>query len=132
MKNTILIVTCLNIMFFVMHEFDAFHQGEWKMFKFLNKLKESTQYLIFLYIHVPLTFFCFYYLWSTYHFNNQRLWLIINIFSIFHFGLHLFAQKWELNVFNKSNVFNNIHSFIFISGWAITGIINLILMNSYQ
>ncbi len=126
MKNTILIVTCLNILFFIMHEFDAFRQCEWKMFRILSKLKESTQYLIFLYIHILLTIFCFYYLWSTYNFNNQRLWLIINIFSIFHFGLHWFARKW------KSNVFNNIHSFIFISGWAITGIINLTLMNGYK
>jgi len=126
MRNIILIVTSLNIIFFFLHEFDAFHQGEWKMFKFLNKLKDSTQYLIFLYAHIPLTIFCFYYLWSTYCFNNQVVWLIINILSIFHFAIHVIAIKWE------SNVFKNIHSFIFISGWGITGIINLILIKSYN
>ena len=126
MKNTILVVTSLNIMFLFMHEFDAFHQGEWKMFRFLGKLKESTQYLLFLYIHIPLTLFCFYYLWSTNSFNHFVLWLIMNILSIFHLLLHLIAIRW------KSNVFKNIHSFIFITGWGITGIINLMLINSYK
>lgn len=126
MKNTILIITSLNIMFLFMHEFDAFHQGEWKMFRFLRKLKESTQYLLFLYFHIPLTLFCFYYLWSAKNFDNFVLWLIMNIFSIFHLILHLIAMKW------KSNVFKNIHSFIFIAGWGITGIINLVLMSSYK
>jgi hypothetical protein len=126
MKNAILVVTSLNSMFLLMHEFDAFHQGEWRMFRFLGKLKESTQYLLFLYIHIPLTLFCFYYLWSTYRFNHFVLWLIMNSFSIVHLFLHLMAIRW------KSNVFRNVHSFIFIIGWGITGVINLMLMNAYR
>ena len=125
MKESIIIISCLNIMFLIMHEYDAFHKAEWKMFKFLNKFSESTQYLIFLYLHVPLTLFCFYYLWTVINFNNFSLWLIISIFSISHLILHLFARKW------KSNVFINIHSFIFILGWAITGTINLLLLKYY-
>ena len=126
MKTAILAVTSLNIMFLLMHEFDAFHLGEWKMFNLSGKLKESTQYSLFLYLHIPLTLFCFYYLWSTSNFNNYTLWLIMNIFSIFHLILHLIATKW------KSNVFHNIHSFIFIIGYGITGIINLFLVSNYK
>jgi len=125
MKNLIPIIAALNILFLIMHEYDAFHKGEWKMLKFLNKLNESTQYLIFLYLHIPLTLFCLYYLWSVINQANFLLWLIVNIFSIIHLILHLFARKW------KSNVFINIHSFIFILGWAITGITSLLLLNYY-
>jgi len=125
MKESIIIITCLNIMFLIMHEYDAFHQAEWKMFKFLRRFSESTQYLIFLYLHIPITLFCLYYLWTVINFNNFSLWLIINIFSICHLILHLFARKW------KSNVFNSFHSFIFVFGWAVTGILNLLIMNYY-
>lgn len=125
MKDAILIITSLNIMFLLMHEFDAFHRGEWKMFPFLQKLRESSQYLIFLYLHIPLTLFCFYYLWSTINFNNFPLWLIVNAFSIFHFFLHLIARRW------KTNVFVSIHSFIFISGWGLTGVLNLFMFKYY-
>jgi len=125
MKDSIIIVTVLNVMFFIMHEYDAFHKGEWKMFKFINKISESIKYLIFLYLHIPVTLFCFYYLWTTINFNNFSLWLIINIFSISHLILHLFARKW------KSNVFNNIHSFVFVFGCGTTGIINLLFIKYY-
>jgi hypothetical protein len=125
MKNFILLITTLNVMFLFMHEFDAFYRGEWKMFPFLIKLKASAQYSLFLYLHIPLTLFCFYYLWSSYNFNNFALWIGLNIFSIFHLALHILALKW------KTNVFTSPHSFLFIVGYGVTGCINVILMGHY-
>lgn len=125
MKNVIIITTAFNALFLIMHEYDAFHQGEWRMFKFLQGLKEDSQYALFLYLHIPLTLFCFYYLWITIQFIHFPVWLSINIFSIGHLLLHLIARKW------KTNVFTSLHSFIFILGWAATGVMNLLIMNHY-
>ena len=125
MKELIIIMSALSVMFLFMHEFDACHKGEWRMFRFLRKLKENTQYLIFLYVHIPLTLFLFYYLWTVLSFNNIILWIIVNTFWIIHFALHVIAIKW------KSNVFQSINSFVFIGGAAITGFINLCLVAYY-
>ncbi len=125
MKNTIIIVTVIQTMFVFVHEFDACYRGEWQMFKFLSKLKPGTQYLIFLYAHIPLTLFLFYYMWAVINFNNFVLWIIVNAFLILHLIIHLFAIKW------KSNVFKSPHSFVFIVCAAVAGIINLLLVNYY-
>jgi len=95
------------------------------MFKFLRKIKEEKQYLIYLYIHIPLTFFLFYYLWTVINFNNIILWVLWNAFLVFHLIIHLVAKKW------KSNVFRNVHSFIFIVGAGISGLISLFLYHFY-
>ncbi|MCP4130982.1 MAG: hypothetical protein GY754_08380 [bacterium] len=125
MKNTILILAVLNMLFLFMHEFDACFQGEWKMVKFLKIFSEKTQYLIFLYLHIPISLLAFYYLWTVLNFNNFVLWVIINAFGIFHFIVHLVAVKWQ------SNVFKNAHSFLFIVGEALTGLISLLLLTHY-
>ena len=125
MKFTIILMSVLSTMFLFMHEFDACYRREWKMFKFLRNLKENTQYLIFLYIHIPITLFLLYYLWTVINFNNIVLWIIVNLFSILHLVIHLIATKW------KSNVFTGIHSFIFIVFGAIASFINLFLVKYY-
>ena len=125
MKNLILLITVLNVSFLFMHEFDACFRGEWKMFKFLRKLNEKTQYQIFLYAHLPFSLFCIYYLWTVFSFSNFILWITFNSLMVIHLVIHVIAIKW------KSNVFKNLSSFIFIGGAAITGIINLLLFNYY-
>jgi hypothetical protein len=125
MQELIIVLSSLSVMFIFMHEFDAFHRGEWKMFGFLQTLDERKQYLFFLYAHIPLTLFMFYYLWTIISFNNIALWVIVNVFWILHFLLHTIARKW------KSNVFDSFHSFIFIGGAAITGFLNLSLIAYY-
>jgi hypothetical protein len=125
MKTLILILTFLNITFFLMHEFDACYQGEWKMFKFLKPLQEKTQYQIFLWIHFPLCVFLLYYLDTVLSFSNFRLWVIMNVLTTIHLIIHLIALKW------RSNVFSSFSSFFFIAGAALTGILNLILFQSY-
>ncbi len=125
MQELIIVSSLLNVMFMFMHEFDACYQGEWRMFGFLREFDGKRQYQIFLYSHIPITMFLFYYLWTVISFNNFVLWIAVNVFWILHFALHIIALKWE------SNVFDSIHSFIFISGAAITGLLNLCLIKYY-
>lgn len=126
MKNVISILSTLNIVFLCMHEFDACIHKEWRMFRFIRNFKEKTQYLIFLYFHMPLTLFLFYYFWTVIEFNSFIVWIICNSFMIGHLIIHLFATKW------KSNVFHSVHSFIFIWGGGITGLLNLCFMKFYK
>ncbi|MFC4674189.1 DUF6713 family protein [Dysgonomonas termitidis] len=125
MKDIIIIVSVLNVIFFIMHEFDAFYHREWIMFKFLRHLKENTQFLIFLYLHIPLLLLIVYYLWSVYNLDNIILWIVWNILMIAHLVIHLFALRW------KTTVFNSVHSFILIGAAASTGLVNLLLVNYY-
>ncbi len=126
MKIIILITSVLGIIFLLIHEFDAIYEEEWRMFKFLRRLPERTQYLIFLYSHIPILLFVFYYVWHVFHFTGKPIWLFLNAFGIVHFLLHWYATKWE------SNVFHRFSSFIFIGAYALTGFINLLLYSYYE
>ncbi len=125
MRDIILILSVSNVICFIIHELDAFYRQEWKMFGFLQSFKHKTQYLIFLYAHIPLIFFLIFYLWTVINLNNYWLFLAVNIFSLFHLALHLAARKW------KSNVFRSIHSFSIIFLIGFTGFVNLILSSYY-
>ena len=125
MKTLIIINSIMNVLFIIMHELEACSLGEWKMFKFLRIFKDRTQYLIFLYVHIPLILFTVYYLWIVFNFNHFILWIIWNSLMIIHAVIHIIARKW------KSNVFHSIHSYIFITGAGMTGIINLLLAHYY-
>lgn len=118
-------MSILSVTFLLIHELDACNKGEWRMFKFMRKLKEETQYLIFLYAHIPLTLFLLYYLWTVLSFNNSILWILVNAFLILHLVIHVVARNW------KSNVFQSIKSFVFIGAAAISGLINLCLIGYY-
>ena len=126
MKLFLIISAILNVTFLIMHELDACNAGEWRMFKFLRSLNERTQYLVFLYSHIPLFLFLFYYIWTVFNFNNYSLWIILNSFSVIHFIIHIIALRW------KSNVFTTSTSFFFIGGAAFTEAINLILSTYYS
>ena len=108
--------------FLLMHEFDAIYENEWKMFKFILKLNERNQYLIFLYSHIFICGILLYYLWCTYKFINFPLLFIINLFGIIHLGIHLAAKKW------KSNVFKSFSSFLLIWFTGFSAIINIIIL----
>lgn len=125
MKSVIIISALAKIMFLLMHEFDACYHKEWKMMPFLKTLSSKAQYLFFLYFHIPLTLFLFYYAWSVVELNNKALWVIMNIVSVVHLIMHSTALKWD------ANVFKNIHSFVFITGAGIAGVIGLVLTSYY-
>jgi hypothetical protein len=126
MKTFLILSGSMTVIFMLMHEFDACYEGEWKMFKFLRVFKEQTQYLIFLYIHIPLCIGAFYYLWCVFQMINLPIWIVVNAISVVHFSVHFFAKRW------KSNVFTSFSSFLFITGAAVTGIVNLLLCGFYR
>jgi len=125
MREMILLLSTLSVLLIFTHEYDAFHHREWKMFRFLRRFSNQTQYFIFLYAHIPLTLFLLYYLWTVVVFDNIILWIVMNVLLIIHFAIHVVALKW------KSNVFHSIYSFIIIGAAAIAGIINLCLCGYY-
>lgn len=125
MKELIITLSVLNILFILLHEFDAFYREEWHMFRFLRSLKVETAYLVFFYAHIPVTLIAIYYLYSVFTFSNKGLWLVWNIVMVLHLIIHLIARKWH------SNVFHSIHSFVPIFGAGFTGAISLLLMESY-
>ncbi len=124
-KSTLITLSFMNMMFMFMHEFDAFYQGEWKMFKFLRTYHEKAQYLFFLYLHIPFILVYLCYLLAVINFSSLYLWLVINAVSILHLIIHLIAIKWN------SNVFKSVHSFVFIGGAALAGGVNLLLSVHY-
>jgi len=125
MNILIIILSSLNLTFLWIHELDACHKGEWRMFGFLRKFKENTQYQIFLLAHIPLFIFTIYYLWTVFNFNNFPLWIIWNVLMIIHLIIHILAKKW------KSNVFKSSFSFMLIYGIGISAFINLLLFRYY-
>lgn len=126
MRTTIVIVTLLNLTLFILHEIDAIANGEWKMFSFLQSFKERTQKIIFLYVHLPLPSLLVYYVYLVFASRNITVFIIVNSLAVLHFVIHLFALKWESNVF-KSHI-----SIILLGGIALTGLINLILVPHLQ
>lgn len=110
------------IISFLLHEFDAIYEQEWKMFKFLSKLKSKDQYLIFLYSHIFICGIFIYYLWCVYNFTNLPLLLCINLFGISHVILHLFAKNWG------TNVFTSFSSFLLIWSIGFFSLCNIILL----
>lgn len=126
MDSILQLSAAVNIIFLLMHEFDAFEQKEWKMFSFLRPLGDRHQYLIFLYAHIPLCGLLFYYLWTVIFFNNFYLWIIVNSLSIIHLIIHIIAYRW------KSNVFYSFTSYFFITGAASAGAVNLVLSGFYK
>ncbi len=125
MKLTIIIFTILNVLFFIVHEYDALKMGEWKMFTFLKGFSGKNQYLIFLYAHIPIFIFLIYYVISVLNLENVFMYVIVNSFSILHLILHIIATKWKSNVFKKK------HSFFIMYVFAATGFINLVLLIYY-
>lgn len=124
-KTLMLIFTSLNVMFIWIHELDACYRKEWRMFGFLKKLKEDSQYAFFLLAHIPLFLFTIYYMWTVFKFNNYSLWIIWNILMILHSLIHIHAKKWESDVFKTS------FSLVFIHGAGITSLVNLLLLKYY-
>lgn len=125
METLIIVFSSLNLVFLWMHELDAFHKKEWRMFGFLSKLDEDIQYKIFLSAHIPLLLLSVYYLWTVLNFNNFSLWIIWNILMVVHLFVHLYAKRW------KSNVFKSSLSFMFIYLTAITAFASLLLFKYY-
>jgi hypothetical protein len=126
MKELILFVTALKIVLLIIHECDACREGEWRMMPFLGRFSDRTQYVIFLYFHIPLFFFLLWYLYGVSNFQMYPLWISMNILVIVHYFMHLLARR------SRTNVFHSVHSYVFIFGTAFCGACNLALMTFYR
>jgi hypothetical protein len=126
MKTVLIVSSFISVIFIIIHEYDAFYRGEWKMLGFLKRFSEKTQYRIFLWAHVPITIFCFVYMWWVTRFAYFPLWIGMNAFFVFHLFVHLKAVRW------KENVFKSASSFLIIGGCGVAGIVNLALFSYYR
>ncbi len=114
------IIFLIGLSLIVMHEMDAVRCREWRIFPGLSLLNDKTGYFIFLFAHIPIFFWLFWYLLNSSDIDTFRTGF--NIFLIVHFGLHLLFLK------HKNNEFKDWISWIIITGTGICGLLDLILM----
>jgi len=106
-----------NLSLFILHEMDAIHCKEWKMFVFLNKLPNSKGRFIFLILHLPL-FIVFFFLME---FQFETFFWIINIFFVIHLLMHNILRKHEFNYFKSK------YSILLITSMGLIGLISILL-----
>lgn len=115
MIEKILLFTNLSLL--ILHEMDAIHCREWKMFIILNRLPDSTGRFIFSILHLPLFIVIFFLLETQF----ETFFWILNIFSIFHLLIHGMFNKHEFNNFKSK------YSFSLIIIMGLIGIISILL-----
>ena len=116
------IVFCAGLVFLLVHELDAVHRHEWRMFPLICRLDDRTSYRVFVLLHIPLLVLIF---WLMSHSaGNVRFWfqVVMDIFFVVHSGLHHFLREHEHNGF--SNRFSK--AIIILA--AAAGLIHLVLL----
>ncbi|MGL4608373.1 MAG: DUF6713 family protein [Trueperaceae bacterium] len=106
--------------FILMHEMDAVKQHEWRIFPLTFWLNDTTGYLAFTVLHLPLYILLF---WNLYTPNGLNVALIrgLDIFFIIHLLLHLLYLR------HPKNEFNGWFSWMMIIGAGVAGFIDLIV-----
>jgi hypothetical protein len=104
----------LGISFILLHEMDAVRCHEWRIFPGLSLLKNSTGFLAFMVLHIPL------FVWILIAQGDGAFRRGFDIFLLIHLGLHL------LFLTHQKNEFKDWISWTIISGAAICGAIDLI------
>lgn len=118
LKNYLFI---LNISLLILHEMDAIRRKEWKLFVILKEMKDETAYLVFSLVHLPLCIIILYFIMNTGNRYYYLFTLIVNIFLVFHGGIHLFFR-------NKSNnQFRGAYSYAIIFGMSVIAALQLAL-----
>jgi hypothetical protein len=115
----------LNLALLLVHELDAVRRQEWRMFVFLNRLDDERALQLFTLLHVPLFIIIFWFLSQPdlpVYFWFQ---LVVDIFLIIHFGLHLLFRN------HPANAFDNTFSMGLISGMALLGLVHAALLLVY-
>lgn len=82
----------------LVHEMDAIHKHEWRMFPLTMMLSERLGYMVFTAVHIPLYVILFQGLYSN-DVINHPLSTGISVFCILHVGLHLIYLRHPLNEF---------------------------------
>jgi len=112
-----IILIFINISLLILHEMDAIHCQEWKMFPFLRKLSDKVGYLVFLIAHLPLFFVILF----LFEYQFEILFWILNIFLIFHWLLHTILKNHQANSFKSQ------YSIVLISLMGLVGLIAIMI-----
>ena len=115
MIEQVLLYTNLSLL--ILHEMDAIHCKEWKMFALLNRLSGSLGRNVFSILHLPL--FIAIFLLIEYQFD--AFFWILNIFLVFHLFIHAILYK------HKFNNFKSIYSASLIIAMGLVGAISISL-----
>ncbi|HOT46418.1 MAG TPA: hypothetical protein PLM53_16820 [Spirochaetota bacterium] len=118
LKNYLFILT---ISLLILHEMDAIRRKEWKLFVGLKDLPEERGYLVFSILHLPLCFIILYFIMNSDNEYYYLFTLVVNIFLIFHGGIHLLFRK------KKDNEFAGTYSYVIIFLMSVLGAIQLAL-----
>lgn len=85
----VLILFVINLSLLFVHEMDASHNAEWRMFPFLKRMPDSAAGRLFTALHIPLYALVLYLLTGGY---PIAAYYIVDLFLLLHTALHvLFA-----------------------------------------
>jgi hypothetical protein len=108
----------LGLAFLFTHELDAVRCKEWRIFPGLSYLNDRTGFVVFTLAHIPLIAWIFYEVSKA---DNEAFIFGFSIFMIVHLGLHV------LFLMHPKNEFRDWVSWLFISGAAICGLLQLVI-----
>ncbi|AOY77588.1 DUF6713 family protein [Clostridium formicaceticum] len=102
MELTLNTIFILNLSFLLLHEMDAIRNKEWKMFIYLKNMEDDKAYQIFTVMHLPIYVVMLFVLVN--YFSNLELmiYLILDLFLIFHSIIHYIFKRHSENNFNSS------------------------------
>lgn len=106
--------------FFIIHEMDAIWRKEWKMFSFLSTLPDEKGYFLFCFAHIPFFFLVLLIIFAKDTNISGKVIVILNAFFVLHLVLHLLFNK------HRNNEFNNLFSWLIISGLCLAGLLDLL------
>jgi hypothetical protein len=112
------IIFFLGVSFILLHEMDAVRCHEWRIFPGLSLLKESTGFLVFMVLHIPL------FVWVLMALGEDSFRKGFDIFLVIHVGLHLLFLK------HPKNEFKDWISWAIICGAGICGAIDFFIYTS--
>jgi hypothetical protein len=113
-----LLFYCASV-FILLHEMDAVHKKEWRIFPGLNRLDDEMGYRVFTWAHVPLYLLFFWGIWGQ-HGAQQGVMIGMDIFYLAHLGAHILLRN------HPKNLFRGFTSWAFIVGAAVFGGLDLL------
>lgn len=113
------IIFYIGLSLFLVHEMDAVRSHEWKMFIYLSTLKPEMGYVVFSLLHVPFFILIFWGVFSANQSFRHYFIMLLNIFFIIHFFLHLAFIR------HPNNEFKSVFSWFIIGGMFLMGLINV-------
>lgn len=108
------------ICFLLAHQMDAVRCQEWSILPLLNRLEDDAGYLAFVALHIPLYALL---LWIPFGGDdlNRTVIIILNLFLVFHAGLHVVLRNLPENRFGSP------FSWSLFMGAGVFGAIDLLL-----